>query len=174
MYVEILILASLLRQPRHGYEIKRQVQEIVGTIVSINNNQLYPSLRRFEEMGAITREVVRTPGKPDRHVYQMTDRGEEILQDLLREFTPEQARDDIEFQIRVAFFHLVEPETRLAILAAREAVVKEWQAHLARSRAILDEHPDYMRFARHVVTFNLQNIEHELAWIAQLRQEVSA
>ena len=57
MYVEILILAHLSRQPAHGYEIKRSVEQSLGEAYAINNNQLYPTLRRFEEMGAITREV---------------------------------------------------------------------------------------------------------------------
>lgn len=174
MYVDILILALLMTRPRHGYEIKRQVQGIIGGIVSINNNQLYPALRRFEEAGAITREVVHTPGKPDKHVYQLTDRGEEILQDLLRDFTPEQARDDVEFQVHVAYFFLLEPEARLAILATREAVLREWQAHLEQSLIQAGKRAEYQHFAQHIITFNLQRIQHELDWIAQLREEAHA
>jgi DNA-binding PadR family transcriptional regulator len=173
MYVDILILASILAQPRHGYEIKRQVEATIGSRISINNNQLYPALRRFEEAGAITREVVRTPSRPDKHVYQVTERGAEILQDLLRDFTLEQARDDTEFQVHVAFFHLLEPEARLAILAAREAVLKGWQAHLTHSLTLALERPDLLHFARHIIEFNQQRIQHELDWIAQLRQETN-
>jgi DNA-binding PadR family transcriptional regulator len=174
MYVDILILALLLTRPRHGYEIKRQVQGIIGDIISINNNQLYPALRRFEEAGAITREVVHTPGKPDKHVYQLTDRGEEILQDLLRDFTPEQARDDVEFQVHVGYFHLLEPEARLAILATREGVLHKWQAHLERSLTLARARPEYQHYAQQIIIFNLQRIQHELDWIAQLREEANA
>lgn len=173
MYVEILILAHLTRQPAHGYEIKRRVEETLGdTWYAINNNQLYPALRRFEEMGAVTREVVRQTGKPDRHLYRMTDRGEEVLGALLREFSPELARDEVEFQVRVGLFHLLEPAARLAILQTREAVLLTRRDHLHRTQELVRGHPE-MPFSAPVLTFNLQQIQGELAWIAELRQEAA-
>jgi DNA-binding PadR family transcriptional regulator len=170
VYVEILILAHLAGRPAHGYEIKRSVERTLGEAYAINNNQLYPALRRFEEMGAITREVERQIGKPDRHVYRMTDRGEEVLQGLLHDFPPELARDDVEFQVRVAFFHLLEPAARLAILQARETELRAWLEHLRRSQHAVRAHPE-MSWAKQVVTFSLERIEHELAWIADLKRQ---
>jgi DNA-binding PadR family transcriptional regulator len=168
MYVEILILAHLARQPAHGYEIKRSVEQTLGEAYPINNNQLYPTLRRFEEMGAITREVVRQMGKPDRHIYRLTDRGDEVLQGLLRDFPPELARDDAEFQVRVAFFHLLEADARLAILEARAAELRAYLQHLRRSQEAVHAHPE-MPWALEVVSYTQQRIEQELEWIAGLR-----
>ncbi len=170
MYVEILILAHLSRQPAHGYEIKRSVEQTVGQAYAINNNQLYPTLRRLEEMGAITREVQRQVGRPDRHIYRMTDRGEEVLQGLLRDFPMELARDDVEFQVRVAFFHLLEPEARLAILHTREAALRNWLEHMRRSQDLVHARPE-MTFAARILTFNQQQIQQELDWIAELIAE---
>jgi DNA-binding PadR family transcriptional regulator len=170
MYVEILVLAHLARQPAHGYEIKRSVEQTLGEGYPINTNQLYPALRRFEEMGAITREVERQMGKPDRHIYRMTDRGEAVLQGLLCDFPPELARDDAEFQVRVAFFHLLEPDARRAILQARASVLRTWREHLQRSQELVRAHPE-MTWSMQVVTFTQQRIEHELDWIAGLMRQ---
>ena len=52
MYFDILMLRVLADGPQHGYEIKKSVERILGGR-SINNNVLYPALRRFEEQGAI-------------------------------------------------------------------------------------------------------------------------
>jgi len=41
------MLRVLADQERHGYEIKKQVERILGGR-SINNNVLYPALRKFE------------------------------------------------------------------------------------------------------------------------------
>jgi len=174
MYVDILVLAAIRTQPRYGYEIKRQVEAGIGNVISLNNNHLYPALRRFEEMGAITREVERRPGKPDRHVYSMTDRGEELLLGLLHDFTPEQARDDIEFQVHVAYFHLLEPDAQRAILAMRAAVLRDWLAHLERALVLAREHPDTYAYGSRIIAFNQQRIQHELDWIAQLEQQARA
>ena len=40
---------------------------------------LYPSLRRFENMGAITKKVHTQVGKPNRNMYDITEAGEEIF-----------------------------------------------------------------------------------------------
>src|SRR5215471_909917 len=120
MYIAILILAELSSRPYHGYELKRQVEWILGQ--TLNSNHLYPALRCFEEMGAIFHEVERQSGRPDRHVYHLTERGKDVLQALLREFSPDLARNDSEFQTRVAFFHLLDPSERLAILKTRREV----------------------------------------------------
>src|SRR5437016_4720606 len=54
----------------------------------------------------------------------------EVLQELLREFPPQVAADENEFQVRVAFFGLIDPPARLEILAARRAVLEQRLAHV--------------------------------------------
>src|SRR5208337_2067990 len=60
-------------------------------------------------------------GKPDRHVYSITDNGKEILREMILDYSPEQANSDYEFFVRVAFFNLIEPEQRLNILTIRKS-----------------------------------------------------
>ncbi|BAR84187.1 GNAT family acetyltransferase [Bacillus thuringiensis serovar tolworthi] len=57
MYVDILLLAELTTGPKHGYEIKKNVQNRLGENFELNHNMLYPALRRFENMGAITKKI---------------------------------------------------------------------------------------------------------------------
>ncbi len=104
MYFDILMLRVLAEGPRHGYEIKKSVERILGGR-SINNNVLYPALRRFEEQGAIERVAAEAdPGRPPRHVYRVTDTGHDLLQAMIRDADPALLADDNEFQTRVAFF----------------------------------------------------------------------
>ena len=65
MYLDILVLAHLAHRPSHGYEIKKLVDRSVGS-ARLNNNVLYPALRRFEEAGAIEGELVPQQGVPPR------------------------------------------------------------------------------------------------------------
>jgi DNA-binding PadR family transcriptional regulator len=71
--------------PRHGYEIKKDIDRALRGMVSLNNKTLYLVLKRFEEMGAVTREMIQQTGKPNRHLYALTERGVEVLQAALRE-----------------------------------------------------------------------------------------
>jgi DNA-binding PadR family transcriptional regulator len=172
MYVDILILSLLMEGPNHAYGIKKYVGRILG--YSLNNNLLYPALHRFEEMGAVRREVQRQQGRPDRHVYQLTDLGIEVLQDMMREFPPEMASDENEFQVRVAFFGLVDPSTRLEILETRRAMLEKRLTHVGglvtgggRER-IAAEFPYAMR----LVEFQERQTRNELDWIAALEREI--
>ena len=168
MYIEILILEQLRDQPRHGYEIRKTVERVLG--FALNSNTLYPALKRFEEMGAVQREVEHQEGRPDRHVYRLTTVGQDVFEDLLREFSPEVAKDENEFQVRVAFFHLLDPAAREEILAARRAVLEEKLAHLGRMQKAAAS-VDYP-YAQQVVELNQQQVRTELAWIDRLARDV--
>lgn len=86
VWIEVLLLAKLARQPMHGYELRKQVEESSGRALS--NNSLYPALRRFAEAGAVTRAAEPQEGKPPRHIYTITDVGRELLHDMLADLPP--------------------------------------------------------------------------------------
>jgi len=171
VYIDILILAELSSRPYHGYELKRQVEWILGE--ALNSNHLYPALRRFEEMGAVSHEVERQSGRPDRHVYHLTERGKDVLQALLRDFSPDLARHDNEFQTRVAFFHLLDPAARLAILMTRREVLEQRLQHRQQALALAREYP-HITYAHSLLDLQLRQIQQELEWMATLIQEVQA
>src|SRR5262250_890758 len=134
MYFDILMLRVLADGERHGYEIKKRVERILGGR-SINNNVLYPALRRFEEQGAIERvAAVADPGRPPRNVYRLTDAGHDLLQAMIRDTDPALLADEKEFQTRVAFFADLDADERLRILDVRRAVLEARLAHLAALR----------------------------------------
>jgi DNA-binding PadR family transcriptional regulator len=170
MYADILILASLESQPRHGYEIKKHIERILGGSISMNNKVLYPILKQFEEMGALQRTVERQEGKPDRHVYHLTKRGGEVLHDLLRKFTPEMADNTAEFFTRLAFFHLLEPKARLEILSMRSESVARKLEFFRDMRELADE-GEANSFPLRVLEFHQQRVQHEIDWLRGLIEE---
>jgi len=173
MYADILILAILQTEPQHGYEIKKKIERIMGGSIPMNNKVLYPALKRFEEMGALQRTVERQDGKPDRHIYSLTESGKEVLQALLHDFTPVLVGNDAEFYTRLAFFHLLEPEARLEILTNRADMVAGKLAHLRDMRTLAGE-GEAMSFARRVLQFHVQQAYHEIDWLRELIEETRA
>jgi DNA-binding PadR family transcriptional regulator len=163
-----MMLRVLADGERHGYEIKKQVERILGGR-SINNNVLYPALRRFEEQGAIQRVAVQAdPGRPPRNVYRLTDTGHDLLQAMIRDADPALLADDNEFQTRVAFFADIDPEDRLRILGVRRQIVEGLLAHLAGLRPDAAAYPWGLR----VMDFSCERFRHELSWLDAL--EVAA
>src|SRR5947209_9750645 len=180
MYSEILILAMLRPGPRHGYDIKKDVERALAGTVSLNNKTLYLALKRFEEIGAVTRQVIPQEGKPNRHLYQLTERGIELLQGSLRDFPPSQAGSDAEFFTRVAFFDLLEAEERQEILNKRLVYLQGGLEYLQNLQQMTDSGEDCANIvptlsnAQRVLAFHLRRIRDEYQWISTWLEEMQA
>ncbi|PAW76035.1 MAG: hypothetical protein B9S32_16645 [Verrucomicrobia bacterium Tous-C9LFEB] len=166
MYVDILILASLWSGSRHGYEIRHSAGAMLGGSCLLNNNQLYPLLRRFEAEGVVTSTTLAQVGRPERHVYSLTSQGKSLLKSRIAEFPEAMARDDREFLIRVHHFHLIEARARCRILEARLAALHErLERTAARLEAPETKKRPYVQQASEFVTAKTRL---EMDWIAGL------
>jgi len=180
MYSEILILAMLRQGPQHGYEIKKDIDRALGGIVTLNNKTLYLALKHFEEIGAVTRQVIPQEGKPNRHLYELTERGIELLQASLRDFPASQASNDAEFFTRVAFFDYLEVPEREAILTSRQSYLEgclsylQTMQHLADTQDCANTSGVSMSHAQRVLAFHTRRIHDEYAWIASWLEEMQA
>jgi len=172
MYLDLLILAMIQDEPRHGYDIKKRVGGVLGIGVTLNNNVLYPALRRFEDEGAVKSKLQPGDGSPARRVYQLTPKGHELLRTMLEDFPPERAESDPEFLVRLAFFELVDREVRLDILATRRQVLANALAHVKQMRELL--HPKTDRYPTELVDFLIDSLGREIAWLDRLKRKVSA
>jgi DNA-binding PadR family transcriptional regulator len=170
MYLDILILAMIQDAPRHGYDIKKRVSSVLGGTVSMNNNVLYPALRRFEADGAVTSTLQPQNGSPDRHVFQLTARGREQLREMLEDFSEKLAEDAPEFLVRLAFFDLLSSDVQRDILDTRTRVLKKEAEHLGEMRRLTD--PRRHRYGYELIDFLHGGITRELEWLASLRRKV--
>ncbi|MDQ6773214.1 MAG: PadR family transcriptional regulator [Candidatus Dormibacteraeota bacterium] len=165
MYLDILVLSHLAHRPAHGYEIKKRVDQSLGS-PRLNNNVLYPALRRFEEAGAIKGELVPQQGVPPRRVFQLTESGHELLRSLLEDFPEDLADSDEEFLTRLAFFHLVDPQVRLDILGRRRQALRRRIDHLDAIAGLAadGEQP----YAQGLLDFQRRQAESELGWVGEI------
>jgi DNA-binding PadR family transcriptional regulator len=167
-YVEILILRNLSKRPAHGYELRKRVEAVTGVV--LNNNSLYPALRRFEEAGAVTRTAYPQQGRPAKLVYELTDVGRELLHDMLADLPADQADDDVEFTARLGQFGLLSPAERMAVLDARDAALEERLRRLAGLRERADDEPWSMLVTAEIMT----RAQSERAWLRGLRELAAA
>lgn len=52
--LDLLILKTLLVEPRHGWAIAKRIQQISGEVLQVQQGSLYPALHRLEQQGWIT------------------------------------------------------------------------------------------------------------------------
>ncbi|PHD61360.1 PadR family transcriptional regulator [Bacillus wiedmannii] len=131
----------------------------------LNPNTLYPALRRFENMGAIIKQIHKQVGKPNRNMYDITETGEEIFSEMLREFPEKLATNNAEFLVRIALFEKLNYEARREILTIR-------QAALHKQLTAIESLDISSFFITEVIEFSKSRIEHELLWITSLMKKI--
>lgn len=76
---ELLILALVEDQPRHGYQIARLIEQRSEGEIRFHAASLYPTLYRLEENGLLEGRWVERPGQRRRRCYRLTPAGRKVL-----------------------------------------------------------------------------------------------
>ncbi len=86
MSYRLVILGVLAEKPHYGYDLKQTIErQHYAEYIRLSGGGLYYHLRKLQEEGYIEEQMVEREGKyPDRHIYQITERGRSYLIELLR------------------------------------------------------------------------------------------
>ena len=76
---ELLILALLDQQARHGYDICKLIEARSAGALRFHVTTLYPLLYRLEERGLVQGRWVEKPSQRRRRYYSLTASGRKIL-----------------------------------------------------------------------------------------------
>jgi len=79
------LLGMLSLAPMSGYDLKKATDISIGHFWQENYAQIYPMLKQLMKEDLTTSHVEKQEGKPDRHVYTLTDKGRKELQRWLAE-----------------------------------------------------------------------------------------
>jgi DNA-binding PadR family transcriptional regulator len=162
---DLIILATLLPGPKHGYSIKRQAGLILGQ-EKLHNNLVYPLLRRFMTKKWVTKKEVPGERGQTRQLYSITPLGRKELISQLSNFTEQDARASDQFRFRVGMFQVIEPEARMRILDTRERYLN---SRIEKLSAIQDNF-DLDRYSGEATSRLRGESRAELDWIAHLRR----
>lgn len=78
-----ILLGLLTIEPMSGYDLRQAIHGSVGHFWNESYGQIYPNLKKLASEGCVKSRTERQKGKPDRHVYSITDKGRERLRNWL-------------------------------------------------------------------------------------------
>ena len=78
-----VILGILSKQERTGYEIKEIFQSQLYYFYDGTYGMIYPTLKKLEQDGLVSKRVIMQTGKPNKNIYSITASGEKELQKYL-------------------------------------------------------------------------------------------
>ncbi|HOO89892.1 MAG TPA: PadR family transcriptional regulator [Syntrophales bacterium] len=103
-----MILGFLMSGPKTGYKIKHITGKMM-VAYNLSLNQIYPALRKLETANLVKKEVVFQTGKPNKHVYTITNAGKELfMQSLVGASNPMDY--DFDFLVKLFFFRFLDRE----------------------------------------------------------------
>lgn len=76
---ELLVLASLEKRSRHGYEIAKLIDDRSGAVLRFHVASLYPMLYRMERRAWIEGKWIEKAGQRRRRYYKLTPAGRKVL-----------------------------------------------------------------------------------------------
>jgi DNA-binding PadR family transcriptional regulator len=162
---DLLLLATLLDGPKHGYALKARAGLITGR-PDLHNNLVYPLLRRFVANGWVTQR--QSPGErgQTRQVYSLTLRGRAAIVERLRRFTEKESQSASAFHLRVGLFEILDPADRAQILAARTAHLESRLQKFLHLQA----HTNLGPYGGEVVRYLCEQLRAEFTWIKRLER----
>ena len=83
---ELMVLAVVEDQPRHGYDIARRIDESSGGLLRFHVASLYPMLYRMERRGWIQGRWIEKSGQRRSRYYRLTPAGRKVLAAQRREW----------------------------------------------------------------------------------------
>jgi DNA-binding PadR family transcriptional regulator len=164
---DLLLLATLLGGPQHGYALKKQVGLITGQR-EMHNNLVYPLLRRFEENGWISKRTAAGQRGQTREIYALTNKGKQELLRRLGQFTSKDASSENAFRLRVGLFSVLDSDTQKRIVAERDGWLAAREQNLARLAAAVD----LGLWSGEVVRYFREETRRERRWIVALQRKI--
>jgi len=121
---EVLFLGLLMEGPKHGYEIKRQIEEELFPFVGLKIKSIYYPLRKMEKLGLVQKDLGREGNYPEKYVYSITSKGEKIFHHLINESFLSIERPFFSIDLALYFLPYVEPKIAQRRLRARIIFLK--------------------------------------------------
>jgi DNA-binding PadR family transcriptional regulator len=169
--LELAVLGLLADSPMHGYELRKQVNALLGWTRLLSYGTLYPCLKALGRAGFITADsdlpafTAAGRNRRPRIVYRLTADGKERLAEMLEDAGPAAWEDD-SFDVRFAFFSRTQSPTRVRILEGRRTRLEERLANVRSTAVKGRERMD--AYTKELQRHGLESVEREISWLTEL------
>lgn len=164
------ILGLLHKGPMSGYEIKKFYRKTIKHFWSVSDGQLYPTLKKMHEAGLVDKKVVPQTSTADKHIYSITQKGEEYFNRWLRKPSVkfEELREP--FVMKMFFFDMLNKDEVISHLESQYdlnlKVLREFQEAM---KLYIEDLTNYQKLVVEVDTIYIQL---RLLWLSKMLQLV--
>jgi DNA-binding PadR family transcriptional regulator len=163
---ELILLGLLKESPKHGYEIKKKIKDILFLFAGIDIKSIYYPLRILEKKGLVVKRSSREGRWPKRLVYELTPKGESRFKELLSESFLNFNRPQFSLDLSLYFLDDIESVIAKRRLRARMLILQKLSDTLNKTIGSLkiQKSSSLVRILEH----NLQMVETEFRFLSSL------
>jgi PadR family transcriptional regulator AphA len=128
------LLAILRVGPLSGYDLQKQFHQSVGHVWHAPDSQIYPELRKMEQLGLVEAEEQPRGERGTRRMYHVTEAGDRAFLDWMAEpLDYQRVREPA--HLRAAYLETTTSEAARQFLQAH---IAQWQSELAQWQGELE------------------------------------
>lgn len=169
---ELLLLGLLKESPKHGYQIKRKIKEILSIFAGIEPKSIYYPLKILEKKGLVVKKSARPDRRPQRQVYTLTASGEHEFKLLLTKNLLNFKRPQFSLDLSLYFLDYIKPQIARRRLQARMFVLEKLSRGLEETISLLKtgKSPSLAYILEH----NLKMVESESEFLVGLIKKLES
>jgi len=168
---ELLFLGLLKESPKHGYEIKRKIKEILSLFAGVDLKSVYYPLKILEKKGLVTKRTAKAGNRPEKIVYALTPRGDSRFHELLSASLLDFKRPQFSLDLSLYFLRYIKPILAKRRLRARMLVLNKLSKDLHKMKIyhLTKKTPSSLI---HILEHDLQMVDTESAFLEKLLKTI--
>ena len=164
---EMLFLGLLVDGPKHGYEIKRTIDEELFPFVGLKIKSIYYPLKKMEQLKLVRKDVGREGKFPEKFVYSITPQGRKIFDHLITESFLSVDRPFFNIDLSLYFLPYVDKKIAYKKLRGRVIFLKRIQRDLTRL-CVRETNPPLAKHLGIILEHDLDLVEAEIKSLSRL------
>jgi PadR family transcriptional regulator AphA len=171
--IEYILLGLLFHDPKHGYELHKEIKESQGLshIWRIKPSKLYSLLDRLEIQGLLLSRSVPSEKTPARKEFQLTQEGETVFLDWIQAPVGSGRHMRLVFHARLFFAMKIGEEQAINLISVQRDECREWVESMQAQLAAF-ENPDFT--TGQVFTYRINQVEAMLDWLDDCESHIRA
>jgi len=155
--------------PSHGYDLHQRFVIELGSVWHLSQSQAYAILKRLENHGDVSSQIIEQEKLPPRQKLRITTAGRHRFMKWLENTTSHNSRSiRLEFLTRLYFVNLYHPEKNAAIYAAQCMEIKR---EIERLEQTLAQLPTEQTFNQLSLDLRLRQMKLIQDWMAEIKTQ---
>lgn len=163
---ELILLGLLKESPKHGYEIKKKIKEILHFFAGLDVKSIYYPLEILEKKGLVAKHIDKQGRRPERLIYELTAKGKNRFNELINKNFLNFKRPQFSLDLSLYFFDEIEPKIAKRRLRARTLILRKISSGLM-GLALSLKNKKSLALSR-ILEHNLQMVKAELKFLSDL------